>query len=153
MFMSQNNPNEEIEKKALSVKQLELNLARLQKEHEKSKAKLAKQIEKVKEQEQKSIARKQRNKRIYDWGGLLPATLGVNLFDSLSDNADIKNVMRGLLIKLKQEYEINGFGFANDNKQTWLEHYKQSGKKFIDTQKIDTHKSNLNKNSTVEETK
>ena len=97
--MNDNSINQQIDKKALSVKQLELNLARLQKEHQKAKDKLTKQIEKVKESEQKSIARKQRNKRIYDWGGLLPATLGVTLFDSISDNPDLKNVLRGLLLK------------------------------------------------------
>jgi hypothetical protein len=145
--MNDNTVSQAIDKKALSVKQLELNLARLQKEHQKAKDKLTKQIEKVKESEQKSIARKQRNKRIYDWGGLLPSTLGVTLFDSISDNPDLKNVLRGLLLKLQHELDTNGFGLTTDNKQTWLEFYKQSGKKFIETQKIETSKLSSINNS------
>ena len=139
--MNDNSINQQIDKKALSVKQLELNLVRLQKEHQRAKEKLTKQIQKVKEAEQKSIARKQRNKRIYDWGGLLPATIGVSFFDSISDNPDVKNVLRGLLLKVKHEFDTNGFGLTSDNKQTWLEFYKVSGKKFIEEQMAEKHKT------------
>jgi hypothetical protein len=142
--MNDNNANQQIDKKALSVKQLELNLARIHKEHQKAKDKLTKQIQKLKESEQKSIARKQRNKRIYDWGGLLPATLGVSFFDSISDNPDFKNVLRGLLLKLKHEFDTNGFGITSDNKQTWLEFYKVSGKRFIEEQMANKSKSESN---------
>jgi hypothetical protein len=124
--------NQKIETKKLTVKQLELQLKRLEQQQLKAKEKLAKQIEREKEKEQKSQARKQRNKKIYDWGGLVPLVFGTDEFDKISDNNELKNVLIGLLIKAKQELATNGFGLTPDNKQNWLEFYKSQGKKFLD---------------------
>lgn len=124
--------SQKIETKKLSVKQLELQLKRLEQQQLKAKEKLAKQIEREKEKEQKNQARKLRNKRIYDWGGLMPLVFGVEDFDKISDDLNLKNALIGLLIKAKQELATNGFGLTADNKQNWLEFYKNQGKKFLD---------------------
>lgn len=124
--------SQKIETKKLTIKQLELQLKRLEQQQLKAKEKLAKQIEREKEKEQKSQARKQRNKKIYDWGGLIPLVFGIDEFDKIADNSELKNVLIGLLIKAKQELATNGFGLTSDNKQNWLEFYKSQGKKFLD---------------------
>ncbi|HRG61658.1 MAG TPA: hypothetical protein PLP75_01425 [Burkholderiales bacterium] len=124
--------NQKIETKKLTVKQLELQLKRLEQQQLKAKEKLAKQIEREKEKEQKSQARKLRNKKIYDWGGLVPLVFGADEFDKIADNNELKNALIGLLIKAKQELTTNGFGLTTDNKQNWLEFYKNQGKKFLD---------------------
>jgi hypothetical protein len=124
--------NQKIETKKLTVKQLELQLKRLEHQQLKAKEKLAKQIEREKEKEQKNQARKLRNKKIYDWGGLMPLVFGVEEFDKISDDVNLKNALIGLLIKAKQELATNGFGLTADNKQNWLEFYKNQGKKFLD---------------------
>lgn len=124
--------NQKIETKKLTVKQLEQQLKRLEQQQLKAKEKLAKQIEREKEKEQKSQARKLRNKKIYDWGGLVPLVFGTDEFDKISDNNELKNALIGLLIKAKQELTTNGFGLTTDNKQNWLEFYKNQGKKFLD---------------------
>ncbi|WP_297924094.1 hypothetical protein [uncultured Agitococcus sp.] len=124
--------NQKIETKKLTVKQLELQLKRLEHQQLKAKEKLAKQIEREKEKEQKNQARKLRNKKIYDWGGLIPLIFGAEEFDKISDDVNLKNALIGLLIKAKQELSTNGFGLTADNKQNWLEFYKNQGKKFLD---------------------
>ncbi len=124
--------SQKIEAKKLTVKQLELQLKRLEQQQLKAKEKLAKQIEREKEKEQKIQARKLRNKKIYDWGGLIPLVFGAEEFDKISDDVNLKNALIGLLIKAKQELSTNGFGLTADNKQNWLEFYKNQGKKFLD---------------------
>lgn len=124
--------SQKIESKKLTVKQLELQLKRLEQQQLKAKEKLAKQIEREKEKEQKNQARKLRNKKIYDWGGLIPLIFGAEEFDKISDDVNLKNALIGLLIKAKQELSTNGFGLTADNKQNWLEFYKNQGKKFLD---------------------
>jgi hypothetical protein len=124
--------SQKIENKKMTVKQLELQLKRLEQQQLKAKEKLAKQIEREKDKEQKSQARKLRNKKIYDWGGLVPLVFGTDEFDKIADNTELKNVLIGLLIKAKQELATNGFGLTPDNKQNWLEFYKSQGKKFLD---------------------
>lgn len=124
--------SQKIEAKKLTVKQLELQLKRLEQQQLKAKEKLAKQIEREKEKEQKIQARKLRNKKIYDWGGLMPLVFGAEEFDKIFDDVNLKNAIIGLLIKAKQELATNGFGLTTDNKQNWLEFYKNQGKKFLD---------------------
>jgi hypothetical protein len=124
--------NQKLETKKLTVKQLELQLKRLEQQQAKAKDKLAKQIEREKDKELKSQSRKLRNKKIYDWGGLLPLVFGTEDFDKIADNSDLKNTLIGLLIKAKQELTTNGFGLTAENKQQWLEYYKNQGKKFLD---------------------
>ncbi len=124
--------NKKIETKKLTVKQLELQFKRLEQQQLKAKEKLQRQIEKEREKEQKSQARKLRNKKIYDWGGLVPMVFGVDEFDQIADNNEIKKVMIGLLLKAKEELSTNGFGLTSENKQKWLEFYKNQGKKFLD---------------------
>ncbi len=124
--------SQKVESKKLTVKQLELQLKRLEQQQLKAKEKLAKQIEREKEKEQKNQARKLRNKKIYDWGGLIPLVFGAEEFDKISDDVNLKNALIGLLIKAKQELSTNGFGLTADNKQNWLEFYKNQGKKFLD---------------------
>lgn len=126
------NINQKIENKKLTIKQLELQLKRLEQQQLKAKEKLQKQIDREKDKELKNQARKQRNKKIYNWGGLLPLVFGVDEFDNIADNQDLKKALIGLLIKAKQELSSNGFGLTPDNKQNWLEFYKNQGKKFLD---------------------
>lgn len=123
--------NQKLETKKLTVKHLELQLKRLEQQQAKAKDKLAKQIEREKDKELKSQSRKLRNKKIYDWGGLLPLVFGTEDFDKIADNSDLKNTLIGLLIKAKQELTTSGFGLTNDNKPKWLEHYKNQGKRFL----------------------
>lgn len=124
--------NTKIATKKLTVKQLELQMKRLELAQAKAKDKLAKQIEREKDKELKTQARKHRNKKIYDWGVLIPLVFGTNDFDNISDNSELKKVLIGLLIKTKQELQTNGFGLTPDNKQSWLEFYKNQGKKFLE---------------------
>lgn len=124
--------NQKIETKKRTVKQLELQLKRLEQQQLKAKEKLAKQIEREKEKEQKSQARKLRNKKIYDWGGLIPLVFGAEEFDKISDTTELKQCLIGLLLKTQAELKANGFGLTPDNKQKWLEFYKNQGKKFLD---------------------
>lgn len=119
-------------RKVLTAKQMEANFVKLQKEQERVRAKLQKQIELTKQKEASFKNRKTRNKKIYDWGGLLPSVLGVEYFDKISENADIKNVFRGLLLKMKKQIEEVGFGNSQDGKPTWVEYFKLEGKKFLD---------------------
>lgn len=124
--------NQKIETKKLSVKQLELQLKRLEQQQLKAKEKLAKQIEREKEKEQKNQFRKLRNKKIYDWGGLIPLVFGAVEFDKIADNTELKNCLIGLLLKAQSELQTNGFGLTSESKPKWLEHYKNQGKKFLD---------------------
>ena len=124
--------NQKIETKKLTVKQLELQLKRLEQQQIKAKDKLAKQIEREKEKEQRSQARKLRNKKIYDWGGLIPLVFGAEEFDKVADTTELKQCLIGLLLKTQAELKSNGFGLTPDNKQKWLEFYKNQGKKFLD---------------------
>ena len=122
--------NHKIETKKLTVKQLELQLKRLEQQQAKAKDKLAKQIERKKDQELKAQARKQRNKKIYDWGGLIPMVFGVENFDQIADNQEFKNILIGFLVKIKQE--------AEDDKTTWLETYRDIGETFMKARNINT---------------
>ena len=121
-----------IANKRLTVKQLELQLKRLEQQQLKAKEKLAKQIEREKDKEQKSQVRKFRNKKIYDWGGLIPMVLGVEEFDRLADDADLKKVLIGLLLTIQKELATIGYGLTAENKQKWLEYFKNQGKRFLD---------------------
>ena len=118
-------------KKVLTVKQLEAQINKVEKEKNLIKAKLLKQIEQTKQKEESIKNRKTRNKKIYDWGGLIPSVLGVEYFDKISDNADIKNVLRGLLLKMKKQIDEVGFGAGHDGKVTWAEFFKTEGKNFL----------------------
>lgn len=118
--------------KKLTIKQLELQMKRLELQQAKAKDKLAKQIEREKLKQQRSLSRKQRNHQIYNWGGLIPLVFGVENFDQIADNQELKKTLIGLLVKTKQEIEANGFGLTADNKPKWLEYYKNQGKKFLD---------------------
>lgn len=124
--------NPKIETKKLTVKQLELQLKRLEQQQLKAKEKLAKQIEREKDKEQKNQARKLRNKKIYDWGGLIPLVFGADEFDKIADSTELKNCLIGLLLKTQSELQANGFGLTPENKPKWLEFYKNQGKKFLD---------------------
>lgn len=132
--MTDNNQdiNLKIATKKLTVKQLELQLKRLEQQQEKAKEKLAKQIEREKEKEQKSQARKLRNKKIYDWGGLIPMVWGVEEFDRRADDADLKKVLIGLLLTVQKELATTGYGLTAENKQKWLEYFKNQAKRFLD---------------------
>lgn len=123
---------QQIELKKLTVKQLEHKLKQLELQQTKAKDKLTKQIEREKQKEFNSQARKQRNKKIYDWGGLIPLVFGPTEFDKIADNTELKNALIGLLMKTKQELTANGFGLTADDKQNWLEFYKNQGKRFLD---------------------
>ena len=123
---------QKIEQKKLTVKQLEHKLKQLELQQTKAKDKLTKQIEREKQKEFNSQARKQRNKKIYDWGGLIPLVFGPTEFDKLADSTELKNCLIGLLIKTQLELKTNGFGLTPENKPKWLEYYKNQGKKFLD---------------------
>ena len=82
---------QKIETKKLTIKQMELQLKKLEQQQLKAKEKLEKQIEREKEKQQKNQARKLRNKKIYDWGALLPLVFGADEFDKIADNTEIKN--------------------------------------------------------------
>lgn len=125
--------NSKIAYRKLTTKQLELQMKRLEQQQAKAKDKLAKQIERKKVQELKAQARKHRNKKIYDWGGLIPMVFGVENFDQVADNQGLKNVLIGLLVKIKQEIETNGRGLTENGKPTWLEAYRKQGEQFIKT--------------------
>ena len=130
-------------KKALTVKQLEAKINKVEKEKNLIKAKLLKQIEQTKQKEESIRNRKTRNKKIYDWGGLIPSVLGVEYFDKISENADIKNVLRGLLLKMKKQIDEVGFGTGQDGKITWAEFFKTEGKNFLnmlEKQKLESKK-------------
>ena len=122
--------NSKIAYRKLTTKQLELQMKRLEQQQAKAKDKLAKQIERKKDQELKAQARKQRNKKIYDWGGLIPMVFGVENFDQIADNQEFKNILIGLLVKIKQE--------AEDDKTTWLETYRDIGETFMKARNINT---------------
>lgn len=124
--------NQKIATRKLTVKQLELQLKRLEQQQAKAKDKLAKQIEREKDKTLKSQARKLRNKKIYDWGGLFPMVWGVEEFDRLVDDADLKKVLIGLLVTVKNELATSGYGLTAENKQKWLEYFKNQGKRFLD---------------------
>lgn len=131
-------------KKALTVKQLEAQINKVEKEKNLIKAKLLKQIEQTKQKEESIKNRKARNKKIYDWGGLIPSVLSVEYFDKISDNADIKNVLRGLLLKMKKQIDEVGFGTGHDGKVTWAEFFKTEGKNFLnmlEKQKLESKKN------------
>lgn len=140
--MTENSQNLEhkIETKKLTIKQLELQMKRLELQQAKAKDKLAKQIEREKLKEQKIFARKQRNRQIYNWGGLIPMVLGVENFDQIADDPDLKKVLIGLLLKTQAELQANGFGLTSENKPKWLEFYKNQGKKFLDEQNHDNNR-------------
>jgi hypothetical protein len=104
----------------------------LEQQQLKSKDKLAKQIEREKDKEQKNQARKLRNKKIYDWGGFIPMVWGVEEFDRLADDADLKKVLIGLLLTVQKELATTGYGLTAENKQKWLEYFKNQGKRFLD---------------------
>lgn len=123
---------QKIEQKKLTVKQLEHKLKQLELQQTKAKDKLTKQIEREKQKEFNSQARKQRNKKIYDWGGLIPLVFGATEFDKLADSTELKNCLIGLLLKTQLELKTNGFGLTPENKPKWLEFYKNQGKKFLD---------------------
>jgi hypothetical protein len=123
--------SQKIETKKLTVKQLELQLKRLEQQQLKAKEKLAKQIERERDKEQKNQARKLRNKKIYDWGGLIPLVFGAEEFDKIADTPELKQCLIGLLLKTQTELQANGFGLTPDNKQTLLEYYKNQGKKYL----------------------
>lgn len=123
---------QKIEQKKLTVKQLEHKLKQLELQQLKAKDKLTKQIEREKQKEFNSQARKQRNKKIYDWGGLIPLVFGTDEFDKLADSTELKNCLIGLLLKIQAELKANGFGLTPENKPKWLEFYKTQGKKFLD---------------------
>lgn len=131
-------------KKTLTVKQLEAQVIKVEKDKERIKANLLKRIELTKQKEESIKNRKTRNKKIYDWGGLLPSVLGVEFFDKIANNADVKNVLRGVLLKMKDQFDRVGFGVTEDNKPRWLEFFKNEGKKFLDdleTKKLESKKN------------
>ena len=132
--MTDNNQdiNDKIATKKLTIKQLELQFKRLEQQQLKAKEKLAKQIERERDKELKTQARKLRNKKIYDWGGLVPLVFSADEFDKIADNSDLKKVLIGILIKTKQKLTTNGFGLTADKKPNWLEFYKNQGKKFLE---------------------
>lgn len=131
--------NQKIETKKLTVKQLELQLKRLEQQQLKAKEKLQKQIERERNKELKIQARKQRNKKIYDWGGLVPLVFGVDYFDKIVDDEELKICLIGVLARIQSELETNGFGLTPENKPKWLELYKNHGKKFLDKRNKETN--------------
>ena len=124
--------SKKIETKKLTIKQLELQLKRLEQQQAKAKEKLAKQIEREKDKELKNQARKLRNKKIYDWGGLVPLVFGPEEFDKIADTPELKQCLIGLLLTICSQRKNIGFGITKDGKPTWLEHYKNQGKKFLE---------------------
>lgn len=131
--------NQKIETKKLTVKQLELQLKRLEQQQLKAKEKLQKQIERERDKELKIQARKQRNKKIYDWGGLVPLVFGADEFDKIADNTELKNSLIGILLTIKSELKTNGFGLTAEGKPKWLEIYKNRGEYFLDKRNKETN--------------
>lgn len=126
----QQNQSEEITNKKLTAAQLRNNIERMKKQQEKELQKLEKQYQRELEKQQKQQLRKVRNKKIYDWGGLVTTVFGNDAFDKIADNQNIKNVFIGSLLKMKDELSKNGFGLQ-DGKMTWCEFYKNSGREFM----------------------
>ncbi|RTL10111.1 MAG: hypothetical protein EKK54_12140 [Neisseriaceae bacterium] len=124
--------NQKLENKKPTIKQLELQLKRLEQQQAKEKEKLTKQLEREREKEQKNQARKLRNKKIYDWGGLVPLAFGPEEFDKIADNPELKQCMIGLLLTVRSQLKTVGFGLTAENKPTWLEYYKNQSKKFLE---------------------
>lgn len=131
--MTDNNQTleQKISTKKKTVKQLELDLKRLEQQQEKARVKLAQQIANAKEKELKNQARKARNKKIYDWGSLVPMVLGTEEFDNLASNQDLKHAFIGAIAIIKKELETNGFGVTNDNEKTVLSSLQTSGIEFL----------------------
>jgi hypothetical protein len=126
----QQKEQEEITAKKLTAIQLKNNIERIKKQQEKELQKLEKQYQRELEKQQKQQLRKVRNKKIYDWGGLVTTVFGNDEFDKIADNQEIKNVFIGILLKMKDELSKNGFGLQ-DGKMTWCESYKNLGRKFM----------------------
>lgn len=126
----QQKQQEEIINKKLTATQLKNNIERMRKQQEKELQKLEKQYQKELDKQQKQQLRKVRNKKIYDWGGLVTTVFGNDEFDKIADNQDIKHVFIGALVKMQSELAKNGFGLQ-DGKMTWCEQYKNLGRDFM----------------------
>ena len=124
--------------KRLSLAQMQLKLLRLERQHELAKQKLERQINNERDKQIKAQARKVRNKLIYDWGGLFPTMLGTELFDQIATEPRFKNVLRGILVKLKYEIEHDGFGSTSEGKLKWLEYYLNQGQLSFKTEAKDS---------------
>lgn len=131
--MSENIPQEiqeKIVKKKLTASTLKNNIERTKKQHERELEKLQNQYKKELEKEEKVKLRKTRNKKIYDWGGLVTTVFGNDEFDKMYENQDIKNLYIGLLVKMRNELSNTGLGLV-DGKPTWCEYYKNVGREFM----------------------
>lgn len=126
----QQNQSKELVNKKLTAAQIKNNMERVKKQLEKELQKLDKQYQREVEKQEKQRLRKVRNKKIYDWGGLVTTIFGNDEFDKIADNQDIKNVFIGVLLKMKTEIDKNGFGLQ-DGKMTWCELYKNAGREFM----------------------
>lgn len=131
--MTDNNQTieQKISTKKKTVKQLELNLKRLEQQQQKARDKLTQQIATAKEKELRKQARKARNKRIYDWGSLVPMVLGTEEFDRLANDQDLKHAFIGAIVTIKKELETNGSGVTSELcalQEIGIELLKSSGK-------------------------
>lgn len=131
--MSDNTQNIDVKiaTKKLTIKQLEAQLKRDEKESQKAREKLLKQIEREKTKARNTQARKLRNKKIYDWGGLFPLVFGTEEFDRFADDYDMKCTLIGILLHAKHKLQTEGLGLTNENKPTILETCKNNGKQFL----------------------
>ena len=131
--MTDNNQTieQKISIKKKTVKQLELDLKRLEQQQQKARDRLAQQIANAKEKELRNQARKARNKKIYDWGSLVPMVLGIEEFDKLANDQNFKHVFIGAIAIIKKELETHGFGITSDNKKTTLSKLQESGIEFL----------------------
>lgn len=131
--MSENNPQnkqERIATKKKTATQLKNDIERMKKQQERELDKLTKQYQKELDKQKSQELRKTRNKKIYDWGGLVTTVFGNDEFDKMSENQDIKNIYIGLLVKMKSELSNTGLGIV-DGKPTWCEYYKNVGREFM----------------------
>lgn len=131
--MSDNTQNIDVKiaTKKLTIKQLEAQLKRDEKESQKAREKLLKQIEREKTKARNTQARKLRNKKIYDWGGLFPLVFGTEEFDRFADDYDMKCTLIGILLHAKHRLQTEGFGVTTENKPTTSEICKNKGKQFL----------------------
>ena len=100
----------------MTAKQLETKLEQLKIKQAKVLAKMRTQVDKAKEIEKNAIKRKERNKKIYNIGGLAPLALGVNNFDKVCDSTEFKNFVVGVLLEYKNilENQTASRSFVND---------------------------------------
>lgn len=126
--IKQNTQNQQTTK-AKTLKQLQLDLDRLEKKQEKEKQKLKNQINRKKLIQQNALKRTQRNKKIYNLGGLITTVFGEEDFDKLAEDSEFKEIFTGVLVNIKtklSESEAN-----KKNPDGFLERAKQKGKEFF----------------------